>query len=166
MKPWMLVVLMGLASAVTVAAQPEREARVPPKQWFDGERGYEKAKELQEQTGADILLYFFRYDKSDEKGLCRWWETKGLQHGHVSKFLRDYIKVKVQMPLKKREEETFAAYKFNKTPAVFVVTPSGRFPARIQVFDWPNNRPELKQASELIDAITKVSTPKAEPPAE
>ena len=145
-----------------VSAQPERVARVPAKQWFQGERGYEQAKELQKQTGADIFLYFFRYDHNDEKGLCRWWETKGLQHGHVSKFLQDYIKVKVQMPLKKREQETFAAYKFNKTPAVFVVTPDGRFPGRIQVFDWPNNRPELKSASDIIADISKVSTPKAE----
>jgi hypothetical protein len=153
---------MGLLIGSAVAQPPAPEAKVPKGRWFDGERGYLEARELQEQTGADILLYFFRYDHKDEKGLCIWWERHGLQNGKVKKLLHDYIKVKVQMPLRKKEEETFSAFRFNKTPAVYVVKPTG-FPTKLAVFDWPNNKPELKEGSELVELIEKASTPKTEP---
>ncbi|HMO49542.1 MAG TPA: hypothetical protein PKE26_03530 [Kiritimatiellia bacterium] len=146
----------------TVMAQPAGAPKVPKGKWFEGDRGYQEALELQKQTGADILLYFFRHDASDEKGLCTWWERHGLQNGRVSKFLQDYIKVKVKMPLKPSARETFAPFKFNKTPAVYIVRAGGGFPVRCPVFNWPNNKPELKSAQELITMFTQASGPKAE----
>ncbi len=160
---WMMTATLALATALSALAQPPpKELKVPKGRWLDGERGYLEAKEIQAATGADILIYFFRYDIKDEKGLCTWWERHGLQNGKVSKFLDDYIKVKMQMPFRKKELETFGGFKFNKTPAVFVVKSSG-WPTKIPVFDWPNNKPELKEANELIDLITKASTPKDTP---
>ena len=156
--------LVGFSSAMAAPPAPvEKVLKVPKGQWLDGERGYLEALEIQKATGADILMYFFRFDLKDEKGLCTWWERKGLQNGKVSKHLQDYIKVKMQMPFRKKEIETFKAFKFNKTPAVFVAKPTG-FPTKIAVFDWPNGKPELKEGSELVDLITKASSPK-EPPA-
>jgi hypothetical protein len=158
---WMVVLLAVMLAGDVVAQPPPKELKVPKGRWLDGERGYLEAKEIQTATGADILLYF-RSDEKDEKGLCAWWERHGLQNGKVSKFLDDYIKVKMQLPFRKKELETFGSFKFNKTPAVFVVKSSG-WPTKIPVFDWPNNKPQLKDANELIDLITKASTPKEAP---
>ncbi|HMP89027.1 MAG TPA: hypothetical protein PJ991_02440, partial [Kiritimatiellia bacterium] len=139
--------------------------RVPKGRWFTSDRGYQEALELQKSTGADIIIYFFRYDLKDEKGLCTWWERHGLQHGRVSKLLQDYIKVKVQMPFKPREREMFAEkFKFNKTPAVYIVRADGGFPTRIQVFDWPNNKPQLKDHQTLISEIQKASSQRSTSP--
>jgi len=161
-----VVILFG--AAIDSWAQPPADgpqAKVPKGKWFDNERGYLEALELQKQTGADIILYFFRYDLKDEKGLCTWWERHGLQNGRISKFLQDYIKVKVQMPLRTKEKETFARFTFNKTPAVYIVKPTG-FPQKINPFEWPNNKPDLKDHQTLISEIEKASTPKTTAPAE
>jgi hypothetical protein len=160
MKGFTTLIAAAITASVALAQDPGAPAKVPKGKWFDGERGYLEALELQKQTGADIFLYFFCHDNLDEKGLCSWWEKHGMQEGKVSKFLQDYIKVKVQMPLRKKEEPTFAAYKFNKTPAVFIATSAGGFPARCHVFNWPNSKPELKSHTDLIDLFTKASSPK------
>lgn len=171
-QAWRVVTVAMLAAATVWAQPPPKELKVPKGRWLDGERGYLEALEIQKATGADILLYFHRIDPKDEKGLCQWWERHGLQNGKISKFLQDYIKVKMQLPFRKKELDTFGRFKFNKTPAVFVVKQEG-FPTRIPVFDWPNNKPELKEASEIIELITRASSSAAEtneptdaPPAE
>ena len=147
----------------TMGAKPAQPAqqipKVPKGQWFDGEKGYIEGRELQEKTGANMILYFFRGDLKDEKGLCTWWERHGLQDGKVSKLLQEYVKVKMQLPFRTKEKDTFAPYQFNKTPAVYVVKPNGER-TKIAVFDWPNNKPELKKGSELVDLIQKASAPK------
>jgi hypothetical protein len=150
-----MVVVAWWAAAAAAGPDP---IKIPKRSWFNDMNGYEKAIELQKATGANMLVYFFRYDHTDEKGLCRWFETKGLQNGDVEKFLDDYIKVKIQMPLRKKEEETFARFKFNKCPAVFVARAEG-LPQKCPVFDWPNNKPELKKGSEIVEIIKARSGP-------
>ncbi len=156
---FLLALLFLSAGSVWAQPPPAKVLKVPKDRWLDGERGYLEALEIQKATGADILLYFFRYDLKDEHGLCIWWERKGLQNGKVTKHLQDYIKVKMQLPFRKKELETFKAFKFNKTPAVYVAKPTG-YPTKLAVFDWPNGKPELKEGFELVELITKVSSPK------
>jgi len=158
--------LAWITAAVTVTAQlppsaqpAAQELKVPREKWLDGERGYLEAKEIQEATGADILLYFFRYDIKNEKGLCTWWERHGLQNGDVKKYLKDYIKVKMQLPFRKKEIETFSQFQFKSCPAVYVVKPSG-YPQKITVFDWPGNEPKIKSGQEIISLIEAASSKK------
>lgn len=163
MNKCLLVVSAAMLVICTTAlAQPPQTAPVPkvPKgTWFDGERGYIEARELQSQTGADIIMYFFRYDIKNEKGLCTWWERQGLQNGDVKKLLQDYIKVKMQLPFRKKEMDTFGQFRFNSCPAVYIVKPTG-FPQKINVFDWPGNQPQLKNGHDLVDLIKSASSTK------
>ena len=157
--PCLLAVLVWSSYTFAQPTADDAPGRVPKGKWFTSDRGYQEALELQKSTGADIFIYFFRYDIADEKGLCKWWETHAMQQGRVSKLLQDYIKVKVQMPFKPREREMFAEkFKFNKTPAAYVVKAEGGFPQRIQVFDWPGNKPKLKDHSTLVSEIVKASS--------
>lgn len=144
-----------------MAQPPEPPTNVPKKKWFDGEKGYREALEIQKASGADIFIYFYNHDEKDEKGLCSWWEQRGMQEGKVAKLLEGYIKVKVAVPVRKKEEPTFSNFRVNKTPAVFVAKPTG-FPTRITVFDWTNDRPVLRENKELADMISKASTPVAD----
>lgn len=146
---------MTYAQPTTPAKKPE----VPKSKWFSGGKGFEEAVALQKETGANMLLYFFYYGDDSQKGLCSWWEKRGLQDGQVNKYLRTFIKVKVELPMNKKEEELFAAFRVNKTPAVFIVTPDDRYPTRCQVFDYVNKRPTLKTAEELIEMFTKAAAP-------
>jgi hypothetical protein len=154
-----------LNTPVTAVKPGEPPIKFPKTKWFDGEKGFLEAKQIQEKTGADILMYFFSNSPKDEKGLCSWWEKYGLQDGKVMKLLDTYIKVKMEMPFNKKEEVTFAEFKFNKTPAVYVVKPTG-YPSKISVFDWSGNQPKLKEGPELVDLILKASTPKTSPDGE
>jgi len=140
------------------AQPPEPDSKVPKKKWFQGEKGYLEALEIQKATGADIFIYFFNHDEKDEKGLCSWWENRGMQEGKVAKLLENYVKVKVAFPVRKKEEPTFSKFRVNKTPAIFVAKPTG-FPTRITVFDWTNDRPVLRENQEIADLISKASTP-------
>lgn len=130
-----------------------------PKKWLSGVKGYEEALDLQKQTKAPMVVYFANYGEPGEKGLCGWWEKTGMQDGKVNKFLRDHIKVKIDLPVKKREQALFAAYRFNKTPAIFVVRADDGYPARCNVFNYENNRPRPKETDELIELFRKAGEP-------
>jgi len=151
--------------AATLPAANQSQIKVPKGKWFEGERGYLEAKGIQEKTGMDMLLYFYNHDDDDEKGLCHWWEQKGMKEGKVDKLLETYLKVQVRVPFKSKEKESFAAFQFNKTPAVFVVKKAEGFPAKIPVFDWVNKRPQLRDNAAIADQIARASTPKAGEPA-
>lgn len=161
-----VLIVVGLIAGSVNFAQPPTSpqsqasvAKLPKGKWFNEERGYREAKEHQAKSGMNMLVYFYNHDEDDEKGLCHWWERYGLQEGKVDKLLENYIKVKVRVPLKEKEKATFSAYRFNKTPAVFVVKPTGS-PTKIQVFNWEDNRPELRDNAELADMIENAAMPK------
>jgi hypothetical protein len=134
----------------------EQEVDIPSK-WFHGARGYEKALPIQEQTKAYMFIYFSRPNTPDEKGLCRWFENRGLKKLPVRKVLRNLIKVKVVLPGNPRNQDLAEKFWVNKTPAVYVVRPDG-WRNRIKVFNWENNRPKLKESDEIAELIRQYST--------
>jgi hypothetical protein len=146
------------AAAAPSTTQPP--IKVPKGKWFEGERGFLEAKAIQDKTGMDMVIYFYNHDDDDEKGLCHWWEQKGMKEGKVDKLLETYLKVQVRVPLKTKEKDSFSSFQFNKTPAVFVAKTTG-FPTKIPVFDWVNKRPQLRDNAAIADLIAKASTPKA-----
>jgi hypothetical protein len=145
-------------------AQPEKVAKVSEKKWLDESRGYAEALELQKQTGADLLVYFAQYSPPDRKGLSTWFERKSLQHGLVVEGLKPYIKVKVMLPLDKKEVPVFEKLKVTGGPTLVVVQTNG-WSYRVGPFDWPGGQPELKKPEALIEEIRSHSGLRYQKPA-
>jgi hypothetical protein len=158
------VALVVLAVPALVQAGPPGE-KFPEKKWFQNGKGYEEARELQKQTGADLLVYFARYYPNDEEGLCHWWEKRGLQNPLIEKHLRGYLKVKFTYPLKKDDEAMAEPFRVNKCPAVFVMGTNG-WRNRISVFDWPNGKPELRKPEDVVTDLRAKSGARYQLPAE
>ena len=140
--------------------------KFPKNKWFNGMGDLEEAKQIQAQTGADIVIYFARSYPADEKGLCGWWEKRGLNQPVVTKYLQDYIKVKVLLPLGKKDQELLdqTRIQFNKTPAVFVIQTNG-WSSKVAVFDWPQGQPKLYTPDEIVENIRAKSGERYQPAA-
>lgn len=159
MKPFLHVVLIGLVLAAKAFSQTTNKPGKISRKWLGGLKGYHEAVELQKQTGADMIVYFADYGPNSQKGLCNWWEQRGMDSGEVKKLLDEFIKVKVELPLNSREEEAFTAYRVNKAPAIFVVRPDSLdFPSRVTVFDWEMKKPKLKEPEEIAELIRSRSS--------
>lgn len=145
-----------VCAAVTVLAAEEK---FPAKKWFSGVKGYREALEVQKKTGADLFVYFARYYPDSEEGLCRWWEKHALARKPLDDYLEGYIKVKIQYPLSKKDEEAVADFKVRKCPSVFVVQTNG-FKNHCKVFQWPGGEPELMKPEELVGLLRARSGPR------
>jgi len=145
-------------------AEAEAEVKIPGK-WFKKAKGYQEALEVQKETGADIFLYFARMVPSDQKGLCRWWEKRGLKSSPVNRLLKEYIKVQITLPSKKEDEALAGEFKVGKCPSVVIVHPDG-WKRYCKVFDWPQGKPKLKDPEELVEHIRSRSSEKYQQPAE
>lgn len=143
---------LGLLAMRSDSAPPP--GRIPPA-WLQKAKGYEKALEAQRETGADIFVYFSR-STPDEAGLCRWFENRGLNHGEVQKYLRDYIKVTVPLPSNPDSQKLAEDFNVGKCPVVFIVQTNG-WKRPCKVFDWPDGRPELLTPAELIQRFRERS---------
>jgi len=150
-----ILALLAGAALDTGAAPTNKPPEVPKTKWFQNGRGYEDALELQKKTGADLFVYFARYQGS-EKGLCTWWERKGMQQADVDKLLRNFIKVKFTFPLGRDDQALADKWKVGKCPVVYVVQTNG-WRARCNVFDWPGGEPQLKTPEQLASAIVEAA---------
>ena len=166
--PCLLAALIASTSAFGQSASPGPASTVQsvkiPTSWFNKAKGYEKALELQKQTGADIFVYFSRQAPENEKGLCSWFETKGLNTSKVKDYLRDYIKVSVPLPSNPDCQKMAQDFEVRKCPAIFIVQPSG-LQNYCKVFDWPGGRPELYKPEELIEFFRARSSDRYQRPA-
>ena len=152
----------GLAPALGQAApaQPPAEEIEIPKKWFDDYEGYEEALELQEQTGADMIVYFFREAPSNEKGLYRWFDKKALSEREVKDLFRHYIRVRLDVTDDDDEELNglIAEYGVKKTLAMYIRRPNG-FHRRYSPFNWSSGKPVLRDTDELVEGIIAGSSP-------
>lgn len=159
MKPMKLLAGSCLLLAFAMGAlAAEKVAKVPKAKWFQNGKGYQEALALQKQTGADVLVYFARYAPSDQKGLCTWFEKKGLQQPEVQQVVDDYIKVKFTFPLGKDDQALADKWKINKCPVLVVVQTNG-WHERAAVFNWTGNQPQLKQPADIVQEILDASAP-------
>lgn len=155
-----LAIVLCLGWSALAAEPAAKSAKVPKTKWFQNGKGYQEALELQKQTGADVLVYFAKYSPADQKGLCTWFEKKGLQHPDVQAVVDDYIKVKFTFPLGKDDQALADKWKINKCPVVIVVQTNG-WHARASVFDWPAGEPKLKQPDGIVQEILDASAAKS-----
>lgn len=160
-----LVVAVMLAAFVAYGAD-QKPAKFPENKWFNGVDGLEDAKLLQKEFGADIFIYFARYSPNDQKGLCHWFEKSGMGQAAVSKYLRDYLKVKIELPLNKKDTEAVASFNVNKCPAIFILPNGSTRSQRVAVFDWAGNQPKPLAPDVMIEAFRAVSSEKYKVPAE
>lgn len=161
-----LALILSIAPVQMLLAQPGQKEDIDlPSKWFQKAKGYEQALELQAETGADIFIYFTREAPSDEKGLCRWFESKGLSDVKIRKYLRDYIKVKAPLPSNPDTQKLAEAFEVGKTPAVYIVQPKRR-PQKCAVFDWTDKKPKLLSADEMIEVFRVRSSERYQLPSE
>ena len=153
------------AAVIHPPGQATEKVKKIPGRWLKKAKGYEEALEIQKETGADIFLYFARMVPSDQKGLCRWFEGKGLKTSPVNRLLKGYIKVQVTLPSKSADEDLAKKFKVGKCPAVVIVQPNG-WKQYCRVFDWPQGKPKLKDPNELVEHFREQSSAKYQEPAE
>ena len=121
-----------------------------PNSWFAKAKGYEKALALQKETGADLFVVFTRDAPASEKGLCEWFESKGLTASAVRDHLKNYIKVTVPLPSNPESQKMAEDFDVRKCPAVFIVQPNGRR-NYCKVFEYPDGRPKLFAPETLVE---------------
>lgn len=136
----------------------ESETASIPDRFFTRARGYEKARALQEETGADIFLYISHKSPRSAKGLCNWWENRGMKAGNIQRWLRRYIKVELPLPSDRETRELAEDFRLWEGPTVVIIHPDG-FRRSISVFDWPGGQPELKEPDTLLELIAENSSP-------
>ena len=152
MRTAALVCLIAALCACATAQVPavSNAQQKIPHSWFMKAKGYEKALELQKATGADIFVVFTRDVPANEKGLCEWFESKGLNAFAVRDYLRDYIKVTVPLPSNPECQKMAEDFEVRKCPAVFIVQPNGKH-YYCKVFEYPEGRPKLFPPETLIE---------------
>lgn len=152
MKKLMLALLMITALVASAADK----TKIPKNKWFQNGKGYKEALELQKQTDALMLVYFENNSSSDQKGLCSWWEKKGLSQPDVQRVVDDMIKVKFTFPLSKDDQALADKWYVKKCPNVMVIQPDG-WRARVDLFDWTGNKPDLYDPQTLVQNILNAS---------
>lgn len=156
-----------LAALALAAMIPAARAQGPveiPSSWLQKAKGYEKALELQKQTGADIFVVFTRNASSSERGLYEWFRSKGLENSKVKKYLRDYIRVEVPLPSTPDSQRLAEKFEVRKCPAIFIVQPGG-FQSYCNAFDWSGGRPKLYEPEKLIELFRARSSERYQQPA-
>jgi|GEM_PF-2903958 hypothetical protein len=155
----LFVLLMLTALGSPFAAEVTEEQVKMPRRWFNGARGFEEARQIQFDTGADIFLYIAKRGSSSSKGLCTWWETKGMKAGRLGSFLDYYIQVELAEPGDQETKDLIELFfTADNGPTVYIIPPHLP-PRRIHVFNWPGGRPELKQNHDLLAEIKQASSP-------
>ncbi len=128
-----------------------------PNRFLDRARGYEQALALQQATGADIFLYVKHNSPPGARGLCNWWENRGMKAGNIQRMLRDYIKVQLTLPSDRETREIAEQFRLWEGPTVVIIQ-AGGLRRSINVFDWPGGRPELKSPEALEELIRENSS--------
>lgn len=123
-----------------------------PAAWFSKAKGYEKALELQKETGADLFVYFSRQAPNDEAGLCRWFENKALTAPVLKDYLRSYLRVEVPLPSNPDCQKMAESFGVRKCPAVYIVQFNGWTQA-CKAFNWSTGRPLLFPPEEFIELL-------------
>ena len=152
MKAAFLVLFLAVCSAAMAAQMPSgtNTQQKIPNSWFMKAKGYEKALALQKETGADLFVMFTRDSPASEKGLCEWFDSKGLSASAVRDCLKNYIKVTVPLPSNPESQKMAEDFDVRKCPAVFIVQPDGKR-CFCKVFEYPDGHPKLFPPETLVE---------------
>ncbi len=131
-----------------------------PERWFERARGYEEARKVQAELGADMLLFIASRSPAGPARRSRQFENNILRHRDMRDFLSHYVVVKLTIPTE-RETNDLAEEQFRVIygPRVFVVRPGG-FAQPLGVFERDNDRRTLLPVEEIQRRIVRASSPK------
>lgn len=121
--------------------------------WNQGAHGYKKALAAQAENGADVFVWFSRQSPSDEKGLCSWFEKKGLSDIKVRQAMRSFNRVHVALPGNPDNQRMAEEFNVSKTPACYLVWTNGWKRRISSPFDWSTGRPKLRNGEEIASLI-------------
>lgn len=129
-----------------------------PAKWFKNAKDYEEMLEIQQQTGACILLYFKNPTIPNQKGLCSWFERTITTDSKWRKVMKYYLKLQVTMPGNNAARDLAAKFNVRGTPAIFVLKPRS-VPNRVMVFEFKEGqRPEPYDIDTVLDYLRTRST--------
>lgn len=141
----------------TEAEEAPAEVRIP-RQVLTQARGYEQAIEVQRQSGADIFLYISHQRPPGARGLCTWWERRGMRNVNVQRLLEHYIRVELNLPAELETRQIAEQFHLWEGPTVVIIQPNGRRNS-IRVFDRARDGSmQLKSGEELVELILQNSS--------
>lgn len=149
-------------------ATPEEKAAIDaplfdlvPNKWFNNAKDYPELLDLQKKSGACMLVYFKNPSVPNEKGLCSWFEKSITTDLDWRKAMKYFIKLEITLPGPSAVRDLVAQFRVTKTPAVFVVKPTGGMPFRLMLFDYPDGggRPTPVEVPAVLEALKGRCTP-------
>ncbi|MDR0993580.1 MAG: hypothetical protein LBN38_03305 [Verrucomicrobiota bacterium] len=124
-----------------------------PSKWFTNAKDYPELVELQNRTGACMLIYFKNPSQSNEKGLCNWFEKEIGADIKWRKAMKYFIKLQIQLPGNSATRELQAKFNVKSTPALYVIKPNS-MPTRLPVIQWQEGRrPEPYETEEVLEYL-------------
>ncbi len=153
-----LAILVGCVLLSAPVAAFSDDLPIAPDDWFERARGFEEARELQAELGADMLLFIASRAPAGPARRSRQFENEILRHRDMQDFLQHYIVVKLTIPTE-RETNELAEERFRVKygPRVFVVRPGG-FATPVGVFLRDGDRRTLLSIADIQRRIVMASS--------
>ncbi len=130
-----------------------------PREFLRQSRGWERALAVQKETGADIFLYISHQRPPGARGLCTWWERRGMRNINVQRLLEHYIRVELNLPAELETRQIAEQFHLWEGPTVVIIRPNGRRNS-IRVFDRARDGSmQLKSGEDLVELILENSSP-------
>ena len=136
--------------------QAPAEARIP-RHVLTQARGWEQALEAQQATGADIFLYISHQRPPSARGLCTWWERRGMRTANVQRLLEHYIRVELNLPAEHATREIADQFHLWEGPTIVIIHPNGQRRS-LRVFDRGPSGMQLKSDRQLVELILQNSS--------
>ncbi len=104
--------------------EEERHSDIPER-WLERGRGLREALEIQEATGADMLVYISSRNPPWAADRSRRFERSILRSSEFNDALQDYIRVQLYVPGDRDSNEFAERYNVRFGPRILIVRPTG-----------------------------------------
>jgi len=135
------------------------ELPVAPDDWFERARGFDEAREIQRELGADMLLFIASRSPAGPSRRSRQVENDVLRRPEMRDFLQHYVKVKLTIPTEpdtnQLAEERF---RVQHGPRLFVMRPGG-FATPISIYLRDGDQRTLLSVEDIQRRILIASSP-------
>ncbi len=127
---WMADAEQDHANGEEEDAQEEPETAIGPppdipERWLERGRGLREALEIQEATGADMLVYISSRDPPGPANRSSYFERRVLRSREFDAAIRDYIRVKLIIPGDRDSNEFAERHRVRFGPRLLILRPGG-----------------------------------------
>lgn len=135
-----------------------------PDDWLERARGFEEGREIQRETGADMVLFIASRRPAGPSARSRAFENDILRDREMRAFLANYVKVKLTIPGDAETTElALERFRVQHGPRVLVVRPGGfATPISIYLRDAEGERTPLSVQDVMARIEVAGSPPKRE----